>query len=41
MVKKSRFLLLLALCGVLSLSGCRKKAPKAETETETISETET
>lgn len=39
MIKKSRLFLLLALCGVLSLSGCRKKIAETETETETQSET--
>ena len=42
MVRKSRLLLLLALCGILGLSGCRKKVeePQSETQTETVSETE-
>ncbi|MDO5538692.1 MAG: hypothetical protein Q4F83_01285 [Eubacteriales bacterium] len=39
MIKRSRLFLLLALCGVLSLSGCRKKIAETETETETQSET--
>lgn len=41
MMKKSRYFLLFALCGVLSLSGCRKKAPETEAQTETESETQT
>ena len=40
MLKKSRLLLLLALCGLLSLTGCRKKADETESETQTVSETE-
>lgn len=41
MIKKSRYFLLFALCGILSLSGCRKKAPETEAQTETESETKT
>ena len=40
MLKKSRLLLLLALCGLLRLTGCRKKADETESETQTVSETE-
>lgn len=40
MAKKGRLLFLLALCGMLSLTGCRKKAEEAESETQTVSETE-
>ncbi|EET61862.1 hypothetical protein BRYFOR_06054 [Marvinbryantia formatexigens DSM 14469] len=40
MAKKGRLLFLLALCGMLSLTGCRKKAEETESETTTVSETE-
>lgn len=40
MLKKSSYFLLFALCGILSLSGCRKKAPETETQTETETETQ-
>lgn len=40
MAKKGRLLFLLALCGMLSLTGCRKKAEETESETQTVSEME-
>ncbi len=43
MKKQSRILFLLAVCGILTLSGCRKKIDETESETqsETITESET
>lgn len=42
MKRKSSILFLLALCGILTLSGCRKKIEETESETqsETVTETE-